>query len=139
MFCRTYYLQSYENIGNKLKTELFRPLKLIDVYLRLGSRLLYISIDLWVPYHYCLPVEYTYRSLNGTKSRKGEKNGVVVKDSDQIGQLSKLCLIDIFPVFHYFWGLSVALGTEKQCAVMSFPKEGEKKAVKRLLSSTNVS
>lgn len=60
MFCRAYYLQSYENIGNKLKTELFRPLKQINVYLRLGYRSLYISINLGVPYQYCLPVECTY-------------------------------------------------------------------------------
>lgn len=71
-----------------------------------------------------------HRSLNETKGRKGKKNGVVVKDSDQIGQLSKLCLIDICSVFHYFWGLSVALGTEKQCAVMSFPKEEGKRQLK---------
>lgn len=64
------------------------------------------------------------------KVEKEKKNGVVVKDSDQIGQLSKLCLIDFFPVFHYFWGLSVALGTEKQCAVMSFPEEGGKRQLK---------
>lgn len=60
------------------------------------------------------------------------------KDSDQIGQLPKLCLIDFFSMFHYFWGLSIDLGMKKQCAVMSFPEE-KKKGVKRLLSSTNVS
>lgn len=49
-----------------------------------------------VPYHYYLLVEYKYRSLNGTKSRKEKKYGVMVKDSGQIGQLSKLCLIDFF-------------------------------------------
>lgn len=78
--------------------------------------------------------------LNGTKSRK-EKKRVLVKDSDQIGQLSKLRLIDFFSMFHYFWGLSVVLRTEKQCAVMSFPEEkrGKKKQLKGFLSSTNVS
>lgn len=68
-----------------------------------------------------------------------KKYGVVVKDSDQIGQLSKFCLIDFFfSVFHFFWGLSVALGREL-CSYEFYRGGENKKAVKRLLSSTNVS
>lgn len=81
-----------------------------------------------VPYHYYLLVEYKYRSLNGTKSRKEKKYGVVVKDSGQIGQLSKLCLIDFFFFLCFIIsGACQLLWGEKQCAVMSFPEEGKKK------------
>lgn len=63
----------------------------------------------------------------------------MVKDGDQIGQLSKLCLIDFFfSCVSLFLG-SVICSGERNCALMSFPEEGEKKAVKRLLSSANVS
>ena len=76
------------------------------------------------------------------KKQKRKKYGVTVRDSDQIGQLSKLCLIDVS--FFFFFLCFIILGAcqllwgEKLCS-HEFSRGGEKKAVKRLLSSTNVS
>lgn len=74
------------------------------------------------------------------KVEKSERYGIMVKDSDQIGQLSKLCLTDFFLRF-IISGACQLLWGEKSCTVMSFPEVGreKKRAVKRLLSSTNVS
>lgn len=54
-----------------------------------------------------------------------KKYGVVVKDSDQIGQLSKFCLIDFFFFLCFIFSGACQLLWGENCALMSFIEEGK--------------